>query len=306
MEKSETAENIAQKVSGIISNSRTQIGVFEYVYGEKKVFVSRNVYTLMRWQDERINDYIGIDRFRRLMSKIDPLNERDETVTYKIPEEEAWIQISVVDDGKKIIGTITDITLDVIEKRRIEFERDFDVLTGLNNRRYYNDKLYELCETPELVRIGAMVMIDLDELKYVNDTYGHSYGDKYIQLMGELIKGFPRSNALIARLSGDEFAVFLYSYASEAELLAEVQGVWSRMERCFLPLPSGENFKLRASGGYALYPRNAATPEELFRYSDYAMYSVKHTDKGRLGDFDIEDYRKNEFIMSGQEEFSIS
>ena len=45
-----------------------------------------------------------------------------------------------------------------------------------------------------------MVMIDLDELKYVNDTYGHSYGDKYIQLMGELIKGFPRSNALIARL----------------------------------------------------------------------------------------------------------
>lgn len=201
----------------------------------------------MRWQDERINDYIGIDRFRRLMSKIDPLNERDETVTYKIPEEEAWIQISVVDDGKKIIGTITDITLDVIEKRRIEFERDFDVLTGLNNRRYYNDKLYELCETPELVRIGAMVMIDLDELKYVNDTYGHSYGDKYIQLMGELIKGFPRSNALIARLSGDEFAVFLYGYASEAELLAEVQGVWSRMERCFLPLPSGENFKLRAS-----------------------------------------------------------
>jgi diguanylate cyclase/phosphodiesterase len=303
LEKSETAENIAQKVSGIISNSRTQIGVFEYVYGEKKVFVSRNVYTLMRWQDERINDYIGIDRFRRLMSKIDPLNERDETVTYKIPEEEAWIQISVVDDGKKIIGTITDITLDVIEKRRIEFERDFDVLTGLNNRRYYNDKLYELCETPELVRIGAMVMIDLDELKYVNDTYGHSYGDKYIQLMGELIKGFPRSNALIARLSGDEFAVFLYGYASEAELLAEVQGVWSRMELCFLPLPSGENFKLRASGGYALYPRNAATPEELFRYSDYAMYSVKHTDKGRLGDFDIEDYRKNEFIMSGQEEF---
>ena len=96
----------------------------------------------------------------------------------------------------------------VIEKEQIEYERDHDLLTGLLNRRAFHRILKELFLQGETtLKIAALVMIDLDGLKYVNDTYGHTYGDQYIKSAAEVFVESVPENTLISRPGGDEFYI---------------------------------------------------------------------------------------------------
>lgn len=110
-----------------------------------------------------------------------------------------------------------------LERRRIEHERDYDILTGLYNRQAFQRVCESLFAKPETLGHAALLMTDLDNLKTINDTYGHDWGDQYLRQTGRCLAASTPPGTLSARLSGDEFMLLLYGYDSREAVREELE-----------------------------------------------------------------------------------
>ncbi|QQO11111.1 EAL domain-containing protein [Breznakiella homolactica] len=306
----------ASKISKIIELAQTPIGVFEYTDGEGDVFCSNAFISIMGWNDvQPVDDYVKKDVFfsHFAVTNLYQYSSQGNTRIYRVPPElrsadrmsgdgsNVWIQVTETTEGTTTLGTARDITREMEEKIRIEFERDYDILTGIYNRRGFQNYLDTLFVSPEKLKTSALLMCDLDNLKYVNDTYGHESGDKYIKAMAEILKDFEKYNAVISRRSGDEFNVFLYGYNSKQELRDIIFSVYDKIGTKHILLPQGNRYTLHASGGIAYYPDDARDIRHLIRYADFAMYTVKHTLKGGVQEFNKEEYNSRAYLLHGHE-----
>ncbi len=158
-----------------------------------------------------------------------------------------------------------------------------DPLTGLGNRRFLGERLCDALERSQ--RNGsqlAVVVIDLDDFKLVNDSYGHSLGDEILKLAASRIVGTVRAADIVARLGGDEFVAVV-----EMKELASLSQLIGRLFEAMLePVElRGESFVLRMSVGVALYPDDGVDAETLLRQADTAMYAAKAEGKNRFAFF---------------------
>ena len=205
-----------------------------------------------------------------------------------------YIHIQETQVESRRIGVAEDVTTQVLERKRIEHERDYDLLTGIFNRRaFYRTGDQLLCDREQLGTAVA-VMIDLDNLKAMNDTYGHEWGDRYIMAGAQCIQQNVSEHSLIARVSGDEFSLLLYGFQNQEQAREAVyklqQGFW---ESCFV-LPDGRIKAIGASGGFCFAEESSWDLKELMKHADFAMYTIKHTTKGAFGEFNPEEYRSSE------------
>jgi diguanylate cyclase (GGDEF)-like protein len=167
-----------------------------------------------------------------------------------------------------------------IETRRLYSDlvrrSEFDLLTDVHNR-FSLDRKLEACIVlaRESASNFALIYVDLDEFKKVNDHYGHRVGDLYLQEVAVRMKRQLRGGDMLARLGGDEFAALLPSIASRAQ----AEEIALRLERCFDEPFTVEGYTLRgsASVGIALYPEDGTTRDSLLSAADAAMYVTKHT-----------------------------
>jgi diguanylate cyclase (GGDEF)-like protein len=158
-------------------------------------------------------------------------------------------------------------------RRRLEEQAFADPLTGLANRRAFDDAL------SEAGRLGgplAVVTIDLDHFKGINDTYGHAAGDAALQVVATAMREVARQDDVVARLGGDEFVILLR--ADQAGALRAVQRLQQSVA-ADTSLPSGPP---GLSIGVAALPDHAATVEDLVRASDSALYTAKSSGRGRV------------------------
>ena len=146
-------------------------------------------------------------------------------------------------------------------------------------------------------------MWDLDNLKYVNDTYGHEMGDRYIRLFADQLKRLSSLGAVVERHSGDEFMAFLCG-DSEEQIREEIRQFFCSVRGVSLKVDEDYELPLRASAGVTWYPRQARDFASLTRYADFAMYMAKHSTKGVLEEFDFSSYQKNSYLLSGREELN--
>ncbi|WP_438437983.1 PAS-domain containing protein [Hydrogenophilus thermoluteolus] len=174
-------------------------------------------------------------------------------------------------------GGFVSIYQDVTEQRRIEAELHrralTDELTGLTNRAALLSQLPRLCEEARRRKeYLAVLFIDLDRFKWVNDTAGHEVGDAVLRAAAERLRTTVRASDLAARVGGDEFvAVTFVTEATQASQLAQ-----RLLERFALPFEVGENqWQLSPSIGIALYPDDERDPNALLRAADLAMYRAK-------------------------------
>ncbi|MDE5854496.1 MAG: GGDEF and EAL domain-containing protein [Ruminococcus sp.] len=207
-------------------------------------------------------------------------------------------------DSNNILGLVQDITSSILEKKKIEYERDYDLTTGLLNRRAYYSKIGELFNHQEKLGIAAFIMVDLDNLKYVNDTYGHDFGDDYIKTAANVLKGFRDFGGGVARMSGDEFNIFLYGFNSKTEIREKIKIIRKRLISSYCILADGTHYKIRASAGISWYPDDSDSYEMLIKYADFAMYTVKHSTKGNIAEFDVNSYSKDSILVTGVEEMN--
>ncbi|MDE6502406.1 MAG: GGDEF and EAL domain-containing protein [Ruminococcus sp.] len=314
-------QNFSSQVSKMIRIADVGLCTFMYDNIDDSVFVGQSMLKLLNLSVEYEEDIV-ISRQLFLQNIIsaetkkiiteclsDKSNETETSFSkeYSIPQEDGnliWMRLSVVCSSNKTIGVLQDITNTVLEKKRIEYERDYDSTTGLLNRHAYYRRVNNLFGEPQKLGISAVVMLDLDNLKYVNDTYGHDFGDDYIKTSATALKGFQKYGGIVSRLSGDEFNIFLYGFSSKDEIRKIISVVREALLNSYCLLSDGTHYRIRASAGIAWYPDDAKSAELLMKYADFAMYTIKHTTKGEVAEFDINAYTKDSVLINGIEEMN--
>ena len=297
----------ALRISRILEGSGVPIGVFEYLQDRKKVFCSRTLFELLGLeQTDRDYAFLEEEGFRKMMQILGPgVKEHQDVRLYHLQAngKDRYLRLKIVraENGNET-GVLLDVTEELENQKRLELERDYDPLTELYNRPAFRRETLQLLQSGK-ISCGAMLMWDLDNLKYVNDNYGHEMGDRYIRLFADQLKTLSRYGAVVERHSGDEFMAFLCGSSEE-----EIRGILRelRIRTCAASLKVSGQYELplRASAGVTWYPRQARDFETLVRYADFAMYMAKHSTKGVLQEFDLESYQKNSYLLSGQEEIN--
>ena len=162
--------------------------------------------------------------------------------------------------------------------RNLEHLVLYDPLTNLPNRTLIQDRLMQALKTAERTKIPfAIVIMDLDRFKEVNDTFGHQTGDQLLIEVGQCLAKTLHSTDTIGRLGGDEFAIVLPDTDAEGAVCV-ARKVFLGLEQAFEL--HGIKFKVAASLGIALYPHHGTDASSLLKHADVAMYEAKH---GRLG-----------------------
>jgi diguanylate cyclase (GGDEF)-like protein len=163
---------------------------------------------------------------------------------------------------------------------RLYRQAHFDPLTQLANRQLFRDQLQrELTTARETGNGGALLYIDLDHFKRVNDSFGHEAGDQLLAIVAQRLQGCIKDGDVAARLGGDEFTVILRHVADHAAAAAVTDRILAAMRQ---PMwLGGRDHHVQASIGVTLYPQDGAEIDELLHHADLAMYRAK--DLGRSG-----------------------
>jgi diguanylate cyclase (GGDEF)-like protein/PAS domain S-box-containing protein len=191
------------------------------------------------------------------------------------------------ENAKYVLGVIDDVTERKQAEARIAHLAHYDALTGLANRALFREELEK-----ELTRVRhsgqiAILYLDLDHFKTVNDTLGHLVGDELLKAVASRLKGCLRDRDHIARLGGDEFAVVRTDLieAKEADLLAQ------QLRDAILERPfdlNGHQAVVDLSVGIALWPSDGADSDELLKHADLALYGAKSEGRGTYRYFEPE------------------
>ena len=219
--------------------------------------------------------YTFIEELRR--SRV--VGERN---VYRIPgEPDRYIKLEETHEESSVFGVVNDVTEEMQRRIQIESERDTDPLTRLYNRRGLSRRVERILEAGT-GDTYAVVMIDLDDLKEVNDTYGHESGDQYIISAAEILKKIVGESGLTARHGGDEFVLFLEEKSEEAlrEKLTQLEQAQDSSEAV---LHDGQHVPLRFSMGCCFIAEVAAPYDEMLEKADIAMYQNKRQRKEKHG-----------------------
>lgn len=242
--------------------------------------------------------FLSVRRFEEKLSNIQLSHpctttaEGDKILTIRREGETRYIMLRVTNDQTTQVGLAEDVTATTLERMRIEHERDYDILTGLYNRQAFHRVSEELFHDPHQLGVAALLMMDLDNLKHINDTYGHDWGDQYIHRTGRCLAENTPNGTVVSRLSGDEFVLLFYGYSSQDQIREKIRTLSSAMQKSVAILPSGNELRISISGGVAWYPANGTDMDTLKKYADFALYQVKRTNKGHLEEFSMEIYQQ--------------
>ena len=291
----------AKRFSRIINMASVELAGFEINRKEETVYFTGKFAELFGIAKEQFFDVVSIEEFDKMMDRLseyetEERTQRENEKIYLIPSEKVrYVRLTVNDTGDYCSGLVENITDMMMEKEQIEYERDHDQLTGLLNRRAFYRIIKNLFwQGKSTLKIAALVMIDLDGLKHVNDTYGHEYGDKYIQSAADIFVESVPEGTVISRPGGDEFYILFYGYGTREEIEKHLCQLEKDINRQEILLPNGEPFLLHLSAGVSWYPEDTTDSKTFMQYADFAMYQIKHTVKGKFGYFDKEAYRTSQ------------
>ncbi|MGR9115361.1 MAG: putative bifunctional diguanylate cyclase/phosphodiesterase [Gammaproteobacteria bacterium] len=160
------------------------------------------------------------------------------------------------------------------KQRDLYYLAHYDQLTGLANRLLFMDRLQQACQnTKRNDKMVALIFVDLDRFKYINDTLGHSFADQLLVTVAKRLSACVRESDTVARLGGDEFVVILQNIQNAEDTERVASALVDAIRQPLLI--SNREIQLTVSIGIALYPQHDGTPDGLIRKADAAMYQVK-------------------------------
>lgn len=293
----------------IMDMASVELGGYELRSAPDSIYVTDNFFNLLGMPGVDADD-LTVQSFRELLQRFErscphsPAPDGAMLYHIRLPSgKERYLRIETTHEDGTQVGLAEDVTANTLEKLRIEHERDYDTLTDLYNRRAFRRICAEFFCSPEKLGHAALLMFDLDNLKQINDTFGHDWGDEYIRLTGECFAKNAPARTVCARISGDEFNALFYGYNDQDTLRADICALKAALEQSVVQLPSGRELRVSVSGGVAWYPESSTNLITLRKYADFAMYQVKHSRKGELLEFDPEVYRTDLQERRCHEEF---
>ena len=214
----------------------------------------------------------------------------------------AWMTITAVHNTQKeltnFVFTLSDITLKKAAEEQIKNLAFYDPLTKLPNRRLMLDRLeHALSSCGRQKRLGAVLMIDLDNFKTLNDSYGHNIGDKLLRSVATRLESCMRKGDTVSRMGGDEFVVIIEGLDETILLEKQVETVAKKIithlsepylltHESNTDKPKAIQYQCSCSIGIALFSEQAITVDELIKQADTAMYSAKAAGRNTLRFFD--------------------
>ncbi|MDY6944945.1 MAG: EAL domain-containing protein [Pseudomonadota bacterium] len=216
-----------------------------------------------------------------------------ESQVYRKSGEVIWISENaraVFDEHGHVVcyeGTVEDVTERKIYQARIEQQANYDTLTGLANRSLLQDRLeHGIRSAATFGTRLAVVFVDLDRFKFINDGLGHHVGDELLRVMAERLRSTVREGDTVARLGGDEFVLLINGQRGPdavalvlERMLATISQPWAS--------PQGD-FNVTCSMGVALYPDDGANADTLLKHADQAMYRAKERGRNNFQFFTAE------------------
>lgn len=204
--------------------------------------------------------------------------------------------LTPVFDASGLCTHLLGIARDVTARKRLESElrylADHDPLTGLPNRRWFEQELARRVEAGKRDHGGgAVLLLDLDNFKFVNDSLGHRAGNEILAEVARVLRQTLRESDVLARLGGDEFAL-LVSGADAGRAQAVAERILDRV-RHHTVMVAGQSLDLTGSIGIALYPSHGLTADDLIAAADTAMYQAKEAGKNRFAVYAPEDGRRH-------------
>lgn len=302
----------SSKLSLITGMSSVPTAAFEYENDSPYVLFTGKLYSILGNDTDSSNQdklyYLSKEEFKALFDSLTeeerPADTSEDVHLYskKTNGSNIYIRIRTIDAYGQHIGTVEDVTRDILVDKRLEYERNYDRLTGLFNERAFRSKIQQLMLIPGYVHVGAMVMIDLDNLKYVNNQFGLKTGDDYIRCTADAIRRYMPSYSVITRMSGDEFYLFLYGFDSVEKAKQSIERLRNGLHLSTFRLPNGTLHRIRASVAVAWYPQDSTDVGTLIRYVDFTMQHLKSTKKGEMHEFDHTIYKNWSYLFDAKEE----
>ena len=259
---------------------------------ETKTFDSKNFsYMKNILNIKNINEFIDLmqekEVFLKEISNLCKNNENIEIIVKinSLENKKLYFKIEakqIIQRQKSlIIGICVNITEEVKKQERIEFLAYHDSLTGLANRTFLKTELNTLIKINkrENKRL-ALIFIDLDNFKFVNDTFGHEAGDSLLVEISERLKSQLRESDVVARIGGDEFVVVLNNIKNKEDIKKILTSIKNKLSK---PVIIEENdIEITFSAGIAIYPDDSIDNDEILQLADIAMYESKKEGKNRF------------------------
>ncbi len=265
------------------------LGSFLYHRDTQMTDISRSVEELLRIPPQYLtaDREMSVENWKKLLDKLTAFQELN---AYTFTGEDGnvyCVSFKTKDEENGVFGVVMDKTAEYRKISKLRFASEHDFLTKLNNASYMKEQ-GEVLLKKHKGRVNAMMFCDLDNLKYVNDHYGHSMGDAYIVAMADkmqwsaeqLRKEKPSVDVITARISGDEFAMLFTGFDTREEIRDILVRLYKR--KGFISISDEEEYSVRVSVGFAYESKTADTVDKLLRCADMAMYSIKSRNKNGI------------------------
>ena len=196
-----------------------------------------------------------------------------------------YVRIHMTKSEKKHLGVITDVSRDILQKKQMQYENTHDALTGLYKYSYFKQCASKMLQNMNEGENGAIVMLDLDSFKSINDTFGHDTGDRYLQSFAAVMQSMPQEHFLTARRSGDEFCMMIFGCKDKSEVTGFLDRFYESLKEHEIELCKGQSRSVSASCGFAWTINREENLEELLKHADEALYEIKRHTKGCYGEY---------------------
>jgi diguanylate cyclase (GGDEF)-like protein/PAS domain S-box-containing protein len=287
-------------------------GFFEWNISENKMLISKKIEEIVGYKFDGIKDmyeFINViayeeDKILAIKHLYDHINGvltfYQSTFRIRIQSGEIrWVLLKgkMFKDKTENYNLLSGIMSDVTENKILE---GCDSLTKIPNRVFFGEKLNNLIKINKVQnKKGALIYIDIDNFKTLNDNYGHNFGDSILKIFTQLIIILIGKHGELARVGGDEFVIIIYEFNN----IKEIEKICNNIQKCIKePFKVMDNLiYITASLGVAVFPDDSSDSDELSKFCDFAMYKSKHKGKNMCTFFDkqlSEDYFRKFLIES--------
>lgn len=277
--------NISDRISAIIDMSGIPLAAFEYGNENEHMFATSGIGKLLEIPTDRVTELCrNAESFDRYICWVTRKPVEGEEDVYQLNDTK-YVRIHMSESQEGKLGVITDVTADIMEKMRMRYENTHDALTRLYKYRHFQQLAQDILQNMPEGKVCAVVMLDLDYFKGINDTFGHDVGDRYLQSFAAVMNTMPQEHYLTARRSGDEFCMMIYDCDDRADIVRHLEDFYTALGKNQIALSDTETRIISASAGFSWTADSSEEISVLLSHADEALYEIKKATKGTYGEY---------------------